>query len=402
MSNNVIRQKIPKRTDGGFQLPNGYDGENSVSSDLFIPPCKLEDIDGAVFRLFEEDLKYTARKISTKDEIINLKKPEVILASGERAGLIKRMKPIRDPRTGALILPLIAIRQTSIDQEYSDIASRGINPGTGEIVVKTKLSVDDINHQRILNKIGLANLTNQFPKMDGTEGYAVNSKDQATKQGILLDPRLNNNIYEIISVPAPQFITVKYEVTFWTLDLRHMSYMIETLLTAQLPQGKFFKLHSTAGYWFIGFLSESITADDNFDDYTEEKKLVKRKFEFEVKGYLLAPNGPNNMVPVKRQYSAPTLLLDVREGIVESKRKLDKVKVQEQEDKFILSDLEEDTELAQEPSIEDKFLLQQKRYNPRTQQYEEVFVKRVADSNGETVYTASDTETLMEFFYGQK
>ena len=402
MSNNVIRQKIPKRTDGGFQLPNGYDGENSVSSDLFIPPCKLEDIDGAVFRLFEEDLKYTARKISTKDEIINLKKPEVILASGERAGLIKRMKPIRDPRTGALILPLIAIRQTSIDQEYSDIASRGINPGTGEIVVKTKLSVDDVNHQRILNKIGLANLTNQFPKMDGTEGYAVNSKDQATKQGILLDPRLNNNIYEIISVPAPQFITVKYEVTFWTLDLRHMSYMIETLLAAQLPQGKFFKLHSTAGYWFIGFLSESITADDNFDDYTEEKKLVKRKFEFEVKGYLLAPNGPNNMVPVKRQYSAPTLLLDVREGIVESKKKIDKVKIQEQEDKFILSDLEEDPELAQEPSVEDKFLLQQKRYNPRTQQYEEVFVKRVADSNGETVYTASDTETLMEFFYGKK
>jgi hypothetical protein len=108
------------------------------------------------------------------------------------------------------------------------------------------------------------------------------------------------------------------------------------------------------------------------------------------------------MVPVKRQYSAPTLLLDVREGIVESKKKIDKVKIQEQEDKFILSDLEEDPELAQEPSVEDKFLLQQKRYNPRTQQYEEVFVKRVADSNGETVYTASDTETLMEFFYGKK
>lgn len=390
----VTRQTIPVDKTAEFQLPTGYAGEESSPTDILIPPCGISDIDRSVFMLFERDLKYTSKTIQTKDTILDLKKPGVMLASGERAGLIKKMQPLRDKATGALMLPLIAIRQLSISQTYEDMLSRGMNQTTGEIVVKRRLSGEDKNYQSILNKIGLMNLTT----LPGTRrDTGENKKDQSIVEGMVLDPKLGNNIYEIISIPQPQFITVKYEITFWTLDIRHMNYMVETFLSAQLPQGKFFKLFSKAGYWFIGFAGDSFEAEDNFDDYTEEKRLVKKKMEFEVKGYILAANGPNNMVPVKRYFSAPSISMDVKEGMTVRKKDVQKYKIKENNDKFTLSDsFEEDENQTQEPTLEEKYLLKAKRYDSKTGRVKEVTVRQVENRNGETIYTASDRDALLE------
>ena len=93
------------------RLPSGLEGQN-IPDDFYLPPCGLEDIDKALFDLFDKEIQFS---ISQKSES---RKVPVVFATGERFALIKRKKPLKD-ENGALILPLISIRRTSIAQSSS-------------------------------------------------------------------------------------------------------------------------------------------------------------------------------------------------------------------------------------------------------------------------------------------
>ena len=88
--------------------PTGYEGQNY--SDYVIPSCGLEDLDKAIFNLFDKDipLYYMLQE--------EQRKIPVIFATGERFALIQRKEPIID-NNGTHVLPLISITRNSIDQQ---------------------------------------------------------------------------------------------------------------------------------------------------------------------------------------------------------------------------------------------------------------------------------------------
>lgn len=372
-------------------LSSGYEG-SSPTDGFTIPSCSLDDVDQAVQDLFENKVGFRTAVIpdSAIGQDVHINKPYVIFATGERFALVKKLRPPRD-KSKQLMLPAISIRRKSVQQTSADLTGRGINQATGDLVIKTRLSAEDRGYQALLNKLGL-----ELPLPGPLRSHqGENSLDADVVEGALLSSKLKNNIWEIISIPQPQFFTATYEVTFWTSYTQHMTYLITSLLSAQLPQGKDFRLNTPSGYWFIGTIGDEFTSAENYDDFAEEKRIIRYTFQLSVKSFVLAPNGPGMPVPVKRTLSAVTIDFVMSESSGQVQPPGTHAVVA---DPFVLSDIERDPKKAQTSTVTDRLLVQKQVWNPRTNRFVQKYVKTLTPSQkrGETVYYTSGFETLDE------
>jgi hypothetical protein len=376
-------------------LSSGY--QDSSPTDYTIPSCEIEDVDVALHALFDKQIGFRNTTIPDGENgPLNINKPYVIFATGERFALVKKLRPPRD-KSKQLMLPAISIRRKSITQSPEDITGRGMNQFTGDIVIRRRLAAQDRDYQNLLNKLAIDGLNPGGPSSRRTQGENGPSVDLGTAQGALLDPKLGNNVWEIISIPQPQFYTATYEVTFWTTHTLHMNYLIMTLLAAQLPQGKMFRLNTPKGYWFIATIADEVNSADNLDDFKEEKRVIRYTFQVMVKSFLLAPNGPGVPVPVRRTISATDISfeLETTPGSVKTPQGPRKPT----DSGFTLTDIERDPGTKQTPTTDQRLLVQKTIYNPVTGRSESKYA-RVLESNqkqGETVYYASGFESLEEF-----
>jgi hypothetical protein len=376
-------------------LPTGYEG--SSLTDYTIPSCDIEDVDVAVHTLFDSEIGFRSQTITDGVQTIEeFKKPFVILAGGERFATVKKLRPIREKQSKALILPAIAIRRKSISQTYEDMTSRGINQFTGDLVITRRLSAEDRDYQNLINKLSMLNLNPGGPLSTRPEGQNGPNVDEATRDGALLDPKLGNNIWEIITIPQPQFYTAVYEVTFWSNHMIHMNYMITTLLASQLPQGKSFRLNTPKGYWFMAELTDEVMTADNFEEYSEEKRLIRYTFQISVKAFLLAVNGPGMPVPVRRTFSAVEISFDT---VVPSGKVLTPQGPNFEAEKYALSDIEEKASEAQVPTSDQKLIIEKRTVNPFTGKSttKRASVLERNQKQGETVYYADGFDSLDEF-----
>ena len=303
------------------KLPDGLDGQN-VPTDFFIPPCGIEDVDRAVFSLFNEKIGFT---ISEMQEV---RPVPVIFAGGERFALVKRKKPIRD-KNGTFILPLISIARTAIDQsENLGGLGRGIGQDTGDLVIRKRLDKKDRRYQNIKNKIALKNQTDvaaedhdslRTVNIDGTDVGTLGTKRNVGKRridlerGEVLRSRIDDNIVEIITIPFPEFFSAKYEVVIWTQYQQHMNRILEQMMSAYHAQGNQFRIDTDKGYWFVAFIDNSLTAGDNFDNYSDEERIIKYSFSITTTGYLVAPQHEGQRSPFRRFLSAPEISFGVQE-----------------------------------------------------------------------------------------
>lgn len=399
----TIRQTITKK-DGYDQIQNGYNN-NYQPSTFKIPSCTFQDLDEAVIRLFDEQIKYSIKIVEWHDEgeeyseKISFKKPIIMFAGGDRFAIAKKFKELRD-KDKAFILPIISIKKSGINQSYEEMSNRGINQTTGEIVIRKKLDQElDLPYQQLNNKQNFKNLFSSGSY--STREPLTQGDNPLIKQGIYLEPNIKNNIFEIISVPSPQFYLATYEIEFWTSHTVHLNYMLEQMINSYLPQDRMFKIECEKGWWFLAKVGDNITPKDNFDDYTDDKKIVRASFELEVKGYLIASDNPDNLVPIKRYISAPMIELKITDDTgIEShiKSNLDK---NVKDDLFRLTDIGEDLESAQikneaEKNVEKKYLENGEiKYIPQDQKYSRKTVK-------ESVYKAKNQKELMKMLFPVK
>ena len=89
--------RFDKTESSNNSLVGGYEGQN-FTSDHVIPSCGLEDVDKAVFNLFDNQIPLYYDKEGEQHKV------PVIFATGERFAILRRKKPLQD-KTGALILP---------------------------------------------------------------------------------------------------------------------------------------------------------------------------------------------------------------------------------------------------------------------------------------------------------
>lgn len=295
-------------------LDNGYNNPNV--SEVFIPSCGIEDVDVSLFNLFDKELRFYAIGNESIKEA-NQKKVPVIFAGGEKWAILKKGKPLRD-KAGSLILPLITIVRTGVEQNVTqDITGRGINQQTGQLSIRRKLDTSDRAYQNLINRLYILNQKN----------LAVNPKDKSNinqltsdigeigdlrndpnvLNGALMVPNKLKNVYETLTIPSPQFFSAKYEITFWSQYTHHMNGMLEIFMSSLLPQGRSFKLQTNKGYWFVAQVEEVFQQENNFDDMSQQERLIKQKITINVPAYLLASNTPGTPIPVRRYISSPTV-----------------------------------------------------------------------------------------------
>jgi len=290
-----------------FGVPSGYEGE---SPDFEIPSCGIEDVDRAFFECFEKEVC-----LEVEADIGKSQKVPTIFAAGERWSMLKNGRAIRD-ENGTLILPLLTIRRTGIEQDSSaDIAGRGMNQQTGNFTITRKLDYKDRKYQNIINKLGLENQKNLGVKRsDDPEQLLTDretgehSRDLDIINGGLLAPKIDKNIYQIITLPSPQFFTATYEITIWAQYAVHMNQMLEKLMSSYLPTGqRTLKLNTPKGYWFIAYFDSGYQSEDNVEEYTSSELIRKCKFQIKVPAYLISSSAPGVPKGARSHISAPVI-----------------------------------------------------------------------------------------------
>ena len=296
----------------GNGVPSGYEG---TVEDLEIPACGLEDVDRALFNLFQNEVKLEVTLDSSKKQTV-----PTIFAAGERWSMLKNGRAIRD-ENGTLILPLITIRRVGIEQDTSaDVGGRGINQQTGEFNVYRKLDYRDRAYQNLINKLGLENQSNLGANSseDTTQvitGRSIgeNSKDLDVVNGGLLAPKLNkNNVWQIITLPSPQFYTASYEITIWGQYSKHMNEMLEKIMSSFLPTAhRSMRLETPKGYWFIANFDSTFSPEDNADSYTSEELVRKCKINVKVPAYIVSSNAPGVPKAGRVHLSSPIISFSI-------------------------------------------------------------------------------------------
>ena len=305
-----------KQQTGVNRMPMGAD----IDPDFNVPECTIEDVDRAVFNLFEKDitLQYSLKK--------EMKKIPVIFATGERFAVLRRKKPLRD-KAGATILPLISINRTGVNQNVD----RGMatNQST-ELTIKKRLSPKDPTYQRLLNKEGLENQDNRaagghyIKNVGGAEGGGAMPGTVARRssegimsltlrQGKLIgNAPFGNNFYEIYTMPAPKYYTAEYEVTIWAQYTQQMNDIIMSIMNSYHSNGtRSFRVESDKGYWFVAYLDAALSSGNNFDDFSDDERIIRYSFNMTVPGYIVNPKYPGSKTGIRRYVSAPQITFDM-------------------------------------------------------------------------------------------
>tara|TARA_Y100000310_G_scaffold247740_1_gene253426 strand:+ start:1898 stop:3178 length:1281 start_codon:yes stop_codon:yes gene_type:complete len=306
------------KTTGANANPIG----SSIDPDFHVPSCTIEDVDRALFNLFDKDMELFYKQKE------NLKRVPIIFATGERFAILRRKKPLRD-KNGAIILPLISISRTGVEKDVA----RGMGTNqSGEIVIKKKLSAKDPVYQRLINKERLENQDDR-----ATEGHYIsnllsgNTKDGLGampgtvarrgsdlepnadfKNGRLISSALGNNIYEIYTLPAPRYYVASYEITIWAQYTQQMNNFITSIMSSGHTNGvETFRIETDKGYWFVAYLTSALTPGNNFSDFTSDERIVRYSFSMEVPGYIINPLYPGSEPTHRRYYSATQINFDM-------------------------------------------------------------------------------------------
>jgi len=297
----------------------GYEGTN-VPEDFSIPSCTIEDVDRALFDLFNEDIPFFYQREGESRRV------PVIFATGERFAILRRNRPLRD-KSGVLILPLISMMRTSINQDVP----QGTGPGQQvPLIIKKRLDKSDPLYQRLINKSNLQHQDgvasyNHFSKIvSGSSVARVKSGMVASRrlaappilavqQGKLLTSQLSTkNIYEIITIPPIKYFAASYQVTFWSNYTQHMNELLAALMSAYQNMDRHtFRIETKKGYWFVAYVKADISSDSNFQDFTDSERIVRYSFNIEVPAYLVNPSFPGAPNALRSYTSAVDISFNV-------------------------------------------------------------------------------------------
>lgn len=307
-------------------------GSNTSDGFIEIPSCTIEDIDRAIFNLFNEDLPlfYELKK--------QTKRVPIVFASGERFALISRKKPLRD-NSNALILPIISILRSSISAENEmGLPSNQVVPH----IIKKKISRKDVQYQRLQNKLNLTNsddlpTSNSFLNSDSgsTQQNAQAGRiatRRSTKNSVvsrsdsMLEQSIDDNIIEVIEMPPPKFLTVTYDIMIWAQYVQQMNEILMSIISnSQNFSQRTFRIETTKGYNFVAYMDAALSSNNNFDEFTSDERLIRESFSMKVPGYILGETykgAPNKLRSVQ---SSPVISFEMNfvNGKVEDSENFD-------------------------------------------------------------------------------
>jgi hypothetical protein len=211
--------RLTKSSTDQNSIPTGYEG-NNVPDDFQIPTCTIEDVDRALFHLFDKDL------------------------------------------------PLL----------YK------VKEGMNRIPV---------------------------PGQAASRRKAAGTVPLKYRGGRLLEVDIGKNIMEVITIPPVKYYTSTYEVTFWAQYTQQMNDMIMAMMSLyQNNHKRTFRLETDKGYWFVASVGDSLSPGNNFDDFTDNERIVRYSFEVTVPGYIVGGGYPGAPSFLRKFVSAPEISFD--------------------------------------------------------------------------------------------
>jgi len=389
----------------GQKVIKTFEGENATD-DFEFPSIGIEDIDRAVFHLFDKKINFQA---TTKGET---SKVPVVFASGERFALTRRKNPIRD-KNNALILPIISILRGEIDFSPGQ-SGKGTPIAFREqenYIIKYRLSEKDRKYQNIINKSALRNQTSvsspeNFLTDDVSPGYQSKPGTIASRRNSLalsfsksgsvnLKPNINKNIYEIIQVPYPEFVAINYDVIFWTQYMSQANQMMQTLLTNFEGQGEEITMKTPDGYELVAFFKTSFSTSSNFDEFTDSERIIRHNISLTVPGYIINPRISGFPNLARSFFSSPTIDFTFTDSSAQVVNDYQPETFKEKFNRHVLTDItsEAEQELKRGQSSE-KF--QSTVVNPFNDSKKKSFARIKVSKNraGETVVTSLLTKKL--------
>jgi len=236
---------------------NAYEDK---SSRYPFPTITIRDVDQSVVDYFQKRL---ALSVETAD---GQRKPvPVMLATGERWKLIRDQKGIRDENK-TLILPLCTIQRLDVDRV---LGFGGLGTETSNITVSKRIHAETNIKQ---------NLYQQRNKLWPTA-------------------RKNKVIWEINSIPFPDFCNVFYQVLIWSSYQNQMNEMLEKIFYSYDFMDSFLmpislnkndsSIKGNKGF-FVGFReTTSIASQNNFEEFTDDERIIRYQYNIKVPAYFV-------------------------------------------------------------------------------------------------------------------
>lgn len=265
-----------------------YKGVKNASDNLSveeIQPSDLENIDFAFYDFVNDKMNNQA----TTNE--GWKKVPVIWSTAERAFLSKNNKDLRDS-DGTLILPLITIERTTINKS---LTRKGKYYG---------LSTDNLDDHRfgritIARKI-VKDKTNNFTVADNKKRFDNTANRVAKRQAYFPKEENKKVVYETLSVPLPNYLSINYTVSLRTEYVQQMNDLISPFATLG-SSINYFAINRN-GHRYEVFLNEDISQQNNISNIGVDERIYKTDINFEVLGYIIgeSPNGDRPKI-IKRE-----------------------------------------------------------------------------------------------------
>jgi hypothetical protein len=238
---------------------NKYD---DARQEVEFEPITIETVDRAVRDWFDRTVD-----VAVETPTSERTKVPVIFSSGERYA-IKR-KGIRD-QAGVLILPLISIRRTGMD---ADPSMQALGTQTGNLTIAKRI--------------------------DPKANQLKNNIQRVTSAGIPIMGPGPGAVYQVTQVPFPDRNIFNYELVIQTSYTKQMNRVLEKLFR-ELDIRKTFVApiindgrHSENGEefedrkpfkggYFVGFFDSSMSDSSNFEEFTDQERIVRYSTSFRV------------------------------------------------------------------------------------------------------------------------
>lgn len=233
---------------------------NDAAGTYTFPTIGIKDVDQSIVSYFKDRLSLSVETADGKRKSV-----PVIFASGERFAMIRDKKGLRDENK-ILILPLITVQRLDIDRTLG-FAGMGIE--TPNIVVSKRVHPE------------------------------TNFKQNLFEQRNKLWPTVRKNkvIYQIFTIPFPDFCTVYYQIMIWSQYQNEMNSILEKIFYTFDLQDSFvmpinydkneIKLKGKNGF-FVGFReTTSLASQNNFEEFTDDERIIRYQYNIKVPAYFV-------------------------------------------------------------------------------------------------------------------
>ncbi len=238
--------------------------------DILFEPSTIETIDTALYEWVDKRLD-----LSTMTNT-GMKKVPVLWLGAERSFQIKNKKELRDA-AGKLILPLMSVNRVGMTKDLNFKGSfQAFSPENpdyrgGAITIYKRIKQDK---------------TRNFNNAD--KKRMLKGGDET---GRLSNPKV---VYQEITIPAPVYVTVNYDVVLRTEYQQQMNDLLQPFATSIGQLNSF--LISKDNYKYEAFIEQDFASNKNAKSFGEDERMFETTIKIKVLGFLIG-EGNNRAKP---------------------------------------------------------------------------------------------------------